>query len=106
MSADPSFVTFGWKNWREEQVLVYGHRTIWHDTVDGDKPLCWQVGFSTVSEQTPGYEDPAWGAPHLAARGDLVDQGFRQCANCRRNLGWGVGYIKSLIVQSLTESVA
>ena len=80
-----------------EEVLVYGHRTIWHDTVDGDRPLCWEWGMSTVSDPTPGYDDSAWGEPHLIARGEVIDKGFRQCRRCRRNLGWGVGYIKSLI---------
>jgi hypothetical protein len=104
--SDPNFVTFGWENWRAEQVLVYGHRTVWHDTVDGDKPLCWQTNFSTVASPTPGYDDPAWDKPHLAARGELVERGFRQCLNCRRNLGWGIGYIKSLLDASRVETPA
>lgn len=97
MSEFPGFASFGHEAWRTEEVLVYGHRDIWHDTADGDRPLCWGYGMSTISDLTPGYDDPTWGVPHLLARGEALDRGFRQCSNCRRNLAWGIGYIKSLI---------
>jgi hypothetical protein len=104
MSKFQGFSALGYAAWRDEKVIVYGHRDIWHDTANGDQPLCWEWGMSTISEPTPGYEDPSWGYPHLIARGEVVDKGFRQCRRCRRNLGWGIGYIKTLIDKSLIDA--
>jgi hypothetical protein len=93
VSEFPGFASFGSEAWRSERVVIYGYIDIWHDTADDDRPLCWGYGMATVSEPMP--HAPTW--PHLIARGDALDRGLRQCFRCRRNLGWGVGYIKSLI---------